>query len=325
MARKPTARRGGGPVEDPAEAGGPDEFGDSPRRSRRPRAGAGGRWWIGVGRAVLWAFIIVVIFNGVWMPLRGGLAEPATDDESDAQQEPDFPETAASGFAARFAGVYLDADGLEDEERADALAAFVPEGRAASFAAEGQSVSGDGIGVVGVDVRDEENAVVTLSADVDGAPMSLDVPIYAAGPDSFVVSGPPALLAAPGRAELPAPETADTDAAARDELLPRLERFFGAYAEDPDYLSDFVEPGARIDRLPPDTLEFVELVDIVVPASGSGDNDGRQVTAEVVWTPAGAGEDASSELTQSYELTVVKDGESWYVREIHGAPQSFGE
>ncbi|MFD0774082.1 conjugal transfer protein [Streptomonospora algeriensis] len=324
MARKPTARRGGGPVEESAEADGLYEFGGSPRRSRRPRAGAGGRWWIGVGRAVLWAFIIVVMINGIWMPLRGGMAEPSTDEETGTEQ-PDFPETAASGFAARFAGVYLNTDGLEGEERADALAAFVPEGRAASFAAEGASLSGDNLGVVAVEIRDEENAVVTLSADVNGAPMSLDVPVYAADPDNFVVSGPPALLAAPGRARLPDPEAVETDAAARDELLPRLERFFGAYAEDPDYLSDFVEPGARIDRLPPDTLEFVELVDIAVPASGSGDNDGRQVTAEVVWRPAGAEEAASTELTQSYELTVVKDGENWYVREIHGAPQSFGE
>ncbi|KII00627.1 conjugal transfer protein [Streptomonospora alba] len=325
MARKPTARRGGGPVEEPAEADDLYEFGGSPRRSRRPSAGAGGRWWIGAGRAVLWAFIIVVIFNGIWMPLRGGLAEPSTDEAGSAGQQPDFPKTAASGFAARFAGVYLNTEGLESEERADALAAFVPEGRAASFAAEGASLSGDNIGVVGVDVRDDENAVVTVSADVAGAPMSLDVPVYAAGPDNFVVSGPPALLAAPGRAELPSPDTVETDAAARDELLPRLERFFGAYAEDPDYLSDFVEPGARVDRLPPDTLEFVELVDVAVPASGSGDNDGRQVTAEVVWVPAEAGEDTSAELTQSYELTVVKDGENWYVREIHGAPRSFGE
>ncbi|MUL39780.1 conjugal transfer protein [Streptomonospora sp. PA3] len=324
MARKPTARRGGGPVEEPAEADGLYAFGDSPRRSRRPRAGAGGRWWIWVGRAVLWAFIIVVIFNGIWMPLRGGMAQPAPQSGS-ASDDTDFPTTAASGFAARFAGVYLNADGLQSEERADALAAFVPEGRAASFAAEGEALTGDDIGVVGIDVRDDHNAVVTLSADVNGAPMSLDVPVYAADTDHFVVSGPPALLAAPGRAALPDPETAETDAAAREELLPRLERFFAAYAEDPHYLSDFVEPGARIDRLPPDTLEFVELVDIAVPAAGSGDNDGRRVTAEVVWRPAGAEDTASTELTQSYELAVVKDGENWYVREIHGAPQSFGE
>ncbi|MDT0304836.1 conjugal transfer protein [Streptomonospora wellingtoniae] len=324
MARKPTARRGGGPVEEPAEADGLDEFGAPPRRSRRPRAGAGGRWWIWVGRAVLWAFIVVVLFNGVWMPLRQGMADPSPDEE-ESSGGPEFPETAASGFAARFADVYLNAGGLQSEERADALAAFVPEGRASSFAAEGESFTGDDIGVVGIEVRDDRNAVVTLSADVNGSPMSLDVPVYAADADNFVVSGRPALLAAPGRAQLPDPEVPEADAAARKELLPRLERFFGAYAEDPDYLSDFVEPGARIDRLPPETLEFVELVDIAVPASGSGDNDGRQVTAEVVWRPAGADESTAAELTQNYELTVVKDGENWYVREIHGAPQSFGE
>lgn len=324
MARKPSARRGG-PAEDSAEADGLYGYDEPQRRSRRPRAGAGGRWWLWVGRAFLWAFIIVVIFNGIWQPLRDGLAQPSAEEDRPTAEQPAFPETSAAGFAARFAGAYLNTSGMQDEERANALAAFVPEGRAASFAAEGASLTGENIGVVGVDVRDDHNAVVTLSADINGSAMSLDVPVYAAGADNFVVSGPPALLAAPGRAELPEPESAETDTAARDELQPRLQNFFTAYAEDTDYLSEFVEPGARIDRLPADSLEFDELVDISVPVGGSGDNGGRKVTAEVQWLPAGQNGNESAELTQSYELTVVKDGENWYVRDIQGAPQSFGE
>ncbi|MDA0567285.1 conjugal transfer protein [Streptomonospora sp. S1-112] len=323
MARKPTARRGGRPAEDSADA---DlyEFGDPPQRSRRLRAGSGGRWWVWIGRAVLWAFIIVVIFNGVWQPLRNGFAQPSADEEPAAEQ-PAFPETAAAGFALRFADVYLNTGGLAGQERAEALAAYVPEGRATEFTVEDSELTGENLGVVGVDVRDDHNAVVTLSADVNGAPMSLDVPVYAADSDSLVISGPPALLASPSRADLPAPESAETDTAVRDELVPRLERFFAAYAEDPGFLSDFVEPGARIEQLPPDTLEFAELSDIAVPVDGSGDDDGRQVTATVVWRLAGSDESTPAELTQTYELTVVRDGETWYVRDIQGAPQSFGE
>jgi hypothetical protein len=328
MARRSTARRGGAPGEGAPGDDAYDTFdppAGAPRRGRRPRAGSGGRWWVWVGRAVLWAVLIVVLVNGVWAPLRGGLglAQSSGQDEAPAE-EPAFPETAAAAFATRFAEAYLNTSGTEGQERADALAAFVPEGRATAFNIDGALTTED-VRVVATDVRDDHNAVVTLTADVNGEPMSLDVPVYAADDTSLVVSGPPALLAAPDRAELPEAASAETDAAAREELTPRLEGFFGAYAEDPDYLSSFIEPGARVSPLPQNTLEFAELDDVTVPAAAAGEGDVRQATATVVWRLAGGDADAPADLTQSYQITVVKDGEYWYVRDIQGAPQSFGE
>ncbi|MFC3997125.1 conjugal transfer protein [Nocardiopsis sediminis] len=326
MARRST-RRGGAPDEDTAAATDPYDYDTppdpAPKRSRRPRSGAGGRWWVWVGRAVLWAFIIVVLFNGIWMPLRDGIAQP-TDDRPAAEEEPAFPESAAAAFATRFAETYLNTAEGEGQDRADSLAAFVPEGRATAFNVDG-SLTGRDISLVTVDVRDDNNAVVTLTADVNGQPMSLDVPVYADGPSSLVVSGQPALLAAPGRAELPGTASVENDTDARDELTPRLEGFFGAYAEDPDYLSSFLEPGAGISPLPEGTLEFAELDELTVPVRAAGEDDVRQAMATVVWRLSGGDEDSRADLTQSYLLTVVKDGENWYVRDIQGAPQSFGE
>ncbi|GAB3207669.1 conjugal transfer protein [Marinactinospora thermotolerans] len=322
MARKSTARRGGALDEGVSSAPPADAWDDAPvkgRRPRRPRAGAGGRWWVWVGRALLWAFILVVLINGIWMPFRSGIAQAPAGD-SEATETVDFPETAAAAFALRFSHAYLNADPDQAQERAAALAEFVPEGRASALALDGAALTGENIEVLGVDVQDENNAVVRVSADVNDTPMSLDVPVYAApGGDELVVSGEPALLAAPGRAELPATSEGETDAQARGELEPILEGFFEAYAETPEHLSRYVESEARITPLPADTLTFAQLRDVVVPAGGSGGEDVRQVRATVVWRLAGS----EADLSQSYRLTVVRDGD-WYVRDIQGASNSFG-
>mgnify|MGYP001188993155 CR=1 FL=1 len=341
MARRSTARRGGAREDGTAAAadagyddyggyGGYDDYGADPDRpatrfrTRRPRSGSGGRWWIWVGRAVLWAFILVVLFNGIWMPLRGGTAAPSDPPDS-GSEEPAFPDTAAAAFAARFADAYLNTADGDGRERADVLAEFVPEGRAAAFTVGG-ALTGENIEAVAIDVQDDHNAVVTLAADVNGEPMSLDVPVYAADSSSLVVSGTPALLAAPAKAELPDSASDETDSDARDELEPILEGFFEAYAETPDHLTRYLEDGAQITELPEGTLRFAELRDVTVPVRASEGDDVRQATATVVWRRAcGDDEGTPADLTQSYRLTVVKDNGNWYVRDIHGAPQSFGE
>src|SRR5690606_38145115 len=160
MAGRSAAGRGSVLDED-ASATAEEPFGAAPRRGggRRPRAGAGGRWWVWVGRAVLWAFIIVVLFNGLWLPLRENFfpraaQEPVVDDTVD------FPETAAASLAVRFAEVYLNADPDRAGERAEALAEFVPEGRATAFDLPGAHLSATGVEALVVDVRDEHNAPV---------------------------------------------------------------------------------------------------------------------------------------------------------------------
>ncbi|MDT0327897.1 conjugal transfer protein [Nocardiopsis lambiniae] len=294
---------------------------DAPR-PRRSRAGAGGRWWVGVGRAVLWAFLIVVIFNGIWFPLRGGLALPASDPEPEVTETSAFPETSAAAFALRFADAYLDTEDVES--RRSALAAFVPEGEATALDAPAGSLAGENLAVTAVDVKDDNNALVVIRADVNGEPMSLEVPVYADG-DSLVISGSPALLAAPDRASLPERAAFDTDPAAADQLREVLVGFFGAYAQQPDHLDRYLEPGATIVPLPANSLEFSELSDPVVPSrTSTGDDDVREVAVTVDWVlPAPEGERTGT-LTQGYLVTVVNSGNEWHVRDIQGAPHSFG-
>lgn len=296
---------------------------EAPPPRRRPRSGAGGRWWVGVGRVLLWAFLLVVIFNGIWFPLRGGLALPAADPEPEQADAPAFPETSAAGFALRFADAYL-ATG-DPEARRAALAAFVPEGEAAALDIPAEALAGENLAVTAIDVKDDNNALVVVRADVNGEPASLEVPVYSDG-DSLVVSGHPALLAAPARASLPERAAFDTDPVAAEQLEEVLTGFFGAYAQEPGHLDRYVEPGVTIAPLPANTLEFSQLSDTTVPSqSSNGDDDVREVAATVRWAvPAPEGEEAGS-LVQSYLVTVVDSGSEWHVRDIQGAPHSFGE
>lgn len=324
MAGRSAAGRGG-VVEADAPVGADEAFDAAPAhgRGRRPRAGAGGRWWVWVGRAVLWAFILVVIVNGIWLPLRENLL-PAAPDAPVATDTVEFPETAAASLAVRFAEVYLNADPDAAGERADALAEFVPEGRAAAFDLSGAQMSATGIEVLVVDVKDEHNALVRLAADVNGRPMSLDVPVYAdQGGTALVVSGRPALLAAPDKARLPDTSSTDGDAEARAELEPHIDGFFEAYAQNHEHLDRYLEPGAEVSALPDGAMEFDSVTEVRVPAASTGgQEDVRVARATVVWRLPG--DDTPAELTQSYHLTVVKSGGSWYVRDIQGAPNSFG-
>lgn len=313
------ASRRGTAVRD--REGDESEF-DAPR-TRRPRAGSGGRWWVGVGRAVLWAFIIVVVFNGIWFPLRGGFALPTTSDEPEQAQAPAYPETAAAAFGLRFADTYLDT--ADPEARLSALAAFVPEGEAEALDVPADSLNGANLTVVAVDVRDEHNASIIVRADVNGEAMRLDVPVYADG-DSLVVSGNPAFLAPPTRASLPEGASFETDPQAAEQLMAVLPGFFEAYAGEPAHLERYVEPGVTIAPLPENSLEFGELSDMTVPSqSPNGDDDVRQVAATVTWGVPGSDGAEVGQVTQNYLVTVVDSGSEWHVRDIQGAPRSFGE
>ncbi|MBR8742977.1 conjugal transfer protein [Nocardiopsis sp. MG754419] len=299
---------------------------DAPR-TRTSRAGSGGRWWVGVGRVLLWAFILVVVFNGIWFPIRNGFSLPsASSAEPDTAETTSFPETSAAAFALRFADAYLDTS--DPESRQSALAAFVPEGETGALNLPADSLTGTNLTVVAVDVIDDHNARVVVRADVNGEPMSLQVPVYS-DDDALVLSGRPALMAAPAQAALPEGVSYETDEQAAEQLTDTLSGFFEVYAEEAGHLDRYVEPGVTIAPLPANTLEFNELSDITVPSrSSNGDDDVRQVSATVVWSlPSGASAEGGGEagqMVQNYLVTVVDSGNEWYVRDIQGAPHSFG-
>lgn len=283
---------------------------------RTRRAGGGGRWWLWAGRAVLWAFILVVIFNGVRAPFVRVL-QPAGQSSTSAAEANGYPESAASAYALEFATAYLTYGSGQSERRSDVLAGFLPDGADPQLGWNGEgTLELRSAQVAGVRAVDTTHGIVTLSVQVGDTWMRLSVPVYAKG-DAMVISGQPALLPRPPEAELPVTAEQPVDEATAIQLRRQLPGFFQAYAgSDTESLARYLAPGVSMTGFS-GAVAFESLDSVVVP---EGSDDTRQVTATVTWQLQTG--DNAGELQQSYQLTVVKDDGDWYVKSIQGAPSA---
>ncbi|MQA96202.1 MAG: conjugal transfer protein [Streptosporangiales bacterium] len=308
----------GFPPDDPWR----DDPGDR-RRRKRPRAGSGGRWWIWVGRAILWAFILVVIFNGIRAPFErftsGATTTPPTQGGA---TDNGFPTEAASAYALQFAHVYLNYDQATPGVRATSLAQFLPEGADPQF---GWNGSGRQVlqqaSVASVSASDAQHGIVRLAVLINGRSMRLDVPIYADG-GALGISGRPALLPPPAKAAVPSAGNGQSDEAAENELRPWLTNFFQAYAAGGQSLSQYLAEGAAVEGLS-GSVRFKALREVTAQP---GDTT-RQVNATVEWQMPSLGSGGSSSaggLTQTYQLTVVNDTGKWFVKEVRGSTEPYG-
>jgi len=295
-------------------------------------SGGGGRWLVWIGRAILWALIIVIVVNGVRAPferMRGDAGAPAT---SATPSDLGFPVTQGAAFAIQFAAVYLNYDAANPQQRAERLRPFLPEGADAQFGWNGYGrMSAGALQFAGIEVTDANNARVTVMYQSGGTRGLLSVPIYHDG-GRFVVSGRPAMLPASGPAGLPQLPEPDRDSAAEAELRPQLEGFFKAYAAgDHVDLQRYVVNGAPIEGFG-GGITLAQLKDVIVPP---GPEDSRVVTAVVVWavesqaTPAPSATPGDpvtepASLEQAYRLTMEKQGGKWFVKDIQGAHRSAG-
>lgn len=297
----------------------PQDARSAPHRLARHarRAGGGGRWWLWLGRAVLWAFILVVVFNGIRAPLARVL-EPAETSTSPAGTRTSYPTSEASAYALQFANAYLTYTEDDSQQRSRMLAEYLPPGADPQLGWNGEgSLQLESVQVADVAVRSSRHGTVTLSVQAGGEWMRLAVPVYADG-DAMVISGQPALLPAPPRAQLPAPEDSAVDEAVAGELRSQLPGFFRAYAgSDTESLARYLAPGVSMTGFA-GAVTFQSLDDVTVPA---GKGTTRSATAAVTWAlPEGGG--AGGELQQTYRLTVTKQDGRWYVRDIRGAPSA---
>jgi len=308
--------------------------GGVPRRGRW--AGGGGRWLVWVGRAVLWALIVVIVVNGVRAPFERLTQSEAPAGVTATPTDAGFPVTGAVSFAIQFAAVYLNFDANNPQQRAERLAPFLPEGAGEQFGWNGLGrMQAGAIQLSDVEVIDAHNAVVNLMVQSGARRMIFSVPIYAAG-GSYVVSERPALLPAPRAADLPAGPTPESDEAAKNELLPQLKGFFEAYASgDPQQLQRYVAAGADLEGFQ-GAFTLLQLKDVQVPPGGAT----REVTAVVVWgvpneqtttpspdpstVPATDPATQVGALEQAYRLTVEKQGDKWFVKDIRGASRYVG-
>jgi hypothetical protein len=311
----------------------PDDLpaGDPASPRSRPGRGSGGRWIIWIGRAVVWAVLLLIGYRGVLAIVdgettRSGSPPPAASGNPVSGGSTGFPASLAEAYALQFGYAYLNFSPSTATARSQELARYVPSGVQLPWNGAGtehlQSEQVAGIAVTG-----GKTAIVTLLASVDGGRMlELGVPIYASG-GALSVSGAPALLPAPAVAAIPA-GTANPDQSAEAALTSQLPAFFQAYATgDPTTLARFAAPGTHIVGLN-GAVEFGGIDAVFAPVGGST----RSVAVTVTWRlragtgPSAKVADAPASLEMGYQLTVVRQGGSWDVRSIGALdqPQSPG-
>ncbi len=301
-------------------------------QSRRPRAarpwgGAGGRWLVWLFRGIAWAVLLLIGYRGV-VAIVSGESHPApAAPATSAPPAATFPVTLADAYALQFGQVYLNYSPGDSARRATQLAAFLPSGSDPQLGWNGQGTSQmQSEQVAGTDVQDAQHAVVTLLARVNGQLMQLGVPIYASS-GSLVVSAAPAWLPAPARAALPSAAPAGSDSATQAVLTNQLPSFFQAYASGNQVtLGRYLAQGTSLTGLN-GAVNFHSVASISVPPGGAT----RHIIATVVWSVPprnSAGQvtkgGAAAQLQMSYNLTVVKQNGTWYVRDISAATESPG-
>jgi hypothetical protein len=276
--------------------------------------GSGGRWWIYVGRVILWAFLIVVLVNGIRAPFERFTAKPTGPATSAGSGKPQFPQAAASAYVLSFADVYLNYDPATAADRQTQLGQFLAPGidPQLGWDSTGKSVLRSAH-VSSVDAQDVNRAIVTLLVQANGRLFQLAVPVYAKD-GAFAISGRPATLPSPPRASVPA-ANADRDSAIETELQQPLTGFFKAYASgDTASLQRYSDPPvAGLGN----AVGFSQLKEIIAP---SGDANSRTVNATVVWQVSPVqGKPSGGTLEQTYQLTMVKKDGNWYVKDIRGS------
>lgn len=288
-------------------------------------SGSGGRWLLWPLRVVLWAALLIVVFRGVTaIAFSHDSASAGTGTRSATTAGGQFPVTLAEAYAAEFGRVYLNFSPQTQGEREQQLAAFLP----ASVAAANPDLGWNGAGlmnlqseqVAGITVQDQQHAVVTLLASVNGQLMELGVPIAASG-STVVVSGEPAWLPAPAQISLPAVAAGTSDRVAQSQLMNELPAFFQAYAGgDSATLNKFLAPGVSLTGLG-GSVTFDAISGLRVPPGGAS----RQITVSVIWQLVSQGMASTTKLQVTYGMSVVQQSSvKWYVKEISASIEAVG-
>ncbi len=298
------------------------------RKHDRQWRGAGGRWLVWMGRAIVWAVLLLIGYRGVLAIVTGqeSSAAPARSAASTPVRTA-FPVALAEAYALQFGDAYLNFSPADATARAEALSHFLAPGADPQLGWNGagtQHLRAEQ--VAGISVASPHSAVVTLLASLDASRMiELGVPIYA-GNGGMSVAGAPALLPAPPLVGAPTPSPTNSDQSAEAALQSQLPAFFTAYASgDPTTLERFAAPGAHIRSLG-GAVTFGGIDSVFAPPGGAQ----RPITVTVTWklAPAtgasGSLSSAPPSLEMTYQLIVLRQGASWDVQSIGALAPSLG-
>jgi hypothetical protein len=326
MARRSTAERGlrpampGGGFPAARAPDGPAALRSAGRTTWR---GAGGRWWVWIGRFVIWAVLVVVAVNGVraiFLRVQATSAGAASAPAVSASSR--FPASLAEAFALQFGEVYLNFDQAQTAARARQLAAFIPAGSSQEFGWNGLGrMQLQAEQVAGITVQDAHNALVQLLVEVNGQLMELSVPVYAAS-GGMVIAGQPALLPPPPLINPPTQAaTGNPDLTTENVFENFLPSFLQAYAaSDTATLARYITKGYSITGLG-GAVNYGSIQSLYVPQGGSA----RNITVTVRWQLPSQGGAAAATLDVTYAMRWVYQSGTWSVESISGSTQQAGQ
>jgi hypothetical protein len=270
----------------------------------------------GLGRALLWVFVAVLLIRGAAdlfereppaAAVRGAPAVPMA-----------WPDDEARAFAVEFARAYLSYSPREPQRSAQALRSLVAPELADSvvpqFGEDAPAQSVDATGVARSAVIDARHALVTVA--VEGG-RYLTVPVARDGAGGLVVYDLPSFAAPPARGQVVPAAVDPLSGGERDAIVDVLGRFFRAFlAGDALELSYFVPAGVRMDALGR-RHELVGLVSVGQLSAPEGRS--REVLATVRARDAAGG----AVYTLRYRLRLVR-GERWLVAAVNNASRKGG-
>lgn len=277
--------------------------------------GAPRRWQRGL-RVLVTVVVVVFLIIGVRAAFRQAPPAPAAQVPVAAT----FPESAASGAAARFAVIYASWSQEAAQVRRNAMATVWGGDPGTGWNGKGwQSASAPA--VVAVTILSAQAARVTVvmtvtswAKNAKGAqtnlatrPMALQVPVSISKDGIARVAGVPVWVAVPSVAKPGTGKSSETDSALTGQTSATATAFFTAYGRDSD-LSSLTAPGSTLTGL----NGALSLGSVRQWTVNKAVSDTAQAAAEVIWsTPNGA------TLTQTYQVTLRRtvsgDSSRWQV------------
>ena len=106
---------------------------------REPWRGSGGRWVVWTFRFVVWAVLLIVGYPRGHRHRDAGQNSSGSSGAPAADPIKGFPVAMAEAYALQFGSVYLNFSPADADQRAKALAAFLPPGPATSSAGTAQA------------------------------------------------------------------------------------------------------------------------------------------------------------------------------------------
>lgn len=270
------------------------------------------------GRAVLWAFVVLVFSRGLAELMRG--PTPAQAPAGPARSASASPDTEVQAFAVAFVRTYLSLSPGRERLRERRLAPFFAPGVAEQAIVRGPYHGPESLVEQATVAREvtlgASRVLVTVAASMsDGRTIYLSVPVARDQHGGLAVFDLPSFAAAPPRpGQTAAEELVPLTGGATEEIGDVVGRFMEAYlaGSDSKSLAYYLVPTARV-RSIGGGLSLASVQEIAQrPTAPDGE---LVVTARV--------RDAISRTVfpQRYRLTVVKR-DRWYVAAVAGGPSA---